>query len=280
MRLPDFHIHPDVWLVMAAVWGAYLAAVRRHRAVAEPGEGPQTRRRTVLFSAGVLVLWLAAGWPVHDLAEDYLYSVHMLQHLLFSLVAAPLLVSGVPPWMLRRLLAPRPVGVVFAFLTRPLVAIVVFNGVLLFTHWPAVVEASVRSEPIHLGLHLLVVGSALVMWWPVLSSLPELPALRAPAQMLYLFIQSLAPTIPAAFLTFGEQTLYPIYATFPRIWGIDPLTDQLIAGLIMKLGGGLILWAVIATVFFRWFGQEQRGGWDALDFWSAESDIRAGLRRR
>jgi putative membrane protein len=97
--------------------------------------------------------------------------------------------------------------------------------------------------------------------------------------MLYLFIQSLAPTVPAAFLTFGQHTLYPIYATFPRIWGIDPLTDQLIAGLLMKLGGGLILWAVITTVFFRWFGQERRGGWDALNFWSAESDIREGLRR-
>ncbi|HLB62794.1 MAG TPA: cytochrome c oxidase assembly protein [Actinomycetota bacterium] len=279
MRLPDFHIHPDVWMVMVALWGAYLVSVTRRRRVAEPGEEPPSRRRTVLFSAGVLVLWVAAGWPVHDLAEDYLYSVHMLQHLLFSLVAAPLLLAGMPAWMLRRLLAPRPVAVAARFLTRPLVAMVVFNGVLLFTHWPAVVEASVRSEPIHLGLHVLVVGSALVMWWPVLSRLPELPALRSPAQMLYLFFQSLAPTIPAAFLTFGEQPLYPIYATFPRIWGIDALTDQLIAGLLMKLGGGLILWTVIATIFFRWFGQEERGGWDALDFWSTESDIRAELRR-
>jgi len=83
----------------------------------------------------------------------------------------------------------------------------------------------------------------------------------------------------AAFLTFGQHPLYPVYATFPRIWGLDPLTDQLIAGLLMKLGGGLILWAVIATIFFRWYGQEQRGGWDALNFWSTESDVRAELRR-
>ena len=118
---------------------------------------------------------------------------------------------------------------------------------LLFTHWPAIVEASVGSEPIHLSLHVLIVASALVMWWPVMSPLPEMPSLSAPGQMIYLFLQSLAPTIPASFLTFGHTPLYPVYATFPRIWGMSALTDQLIAGLIMKLAGGLLLWTVIAV---------------------------------
>jgi putative membrane protein len=154
-----------------------------------------------------------------------------------------------------------------------------FNGVLLFTHWPAVVDASVRSEPLHFALHAVIVGSALVMWWPVMSPLPELPALPAPGQMLYLFLQSLAPTIPASFLTFGSKPLYPIYATFPRIWGIGPLLDQLIAGLTMKIGGGLILWGFIATIFFRWFGEEQRDGWDALQWRQFEREVRAEMRR-
>ena len=94
---------------------------------------------------------------------------------------------------------------------------------------------------------LIVLGSALVMWWPVVSPLPEMPPLAPPGQMLYLFVQSLAPTIPASFLTFGTTPLYPVYATFPRIWGISAMTDQLIAGLIMKIVGGLILWGVIAV---------------------------------
>ena len=92
---------------------------------------------------------------------------------------------------------------------------------LLFTHWPAVVEASVGSEPLHFSLHVLIVVSALVMWWPVMSPLPEMPSLPPPGQMLYLFFQSLAPTIPASFLTFGHHPLYPIYGTFPRIWGVE-----------------------------------------------------------
>ena len=226
------------------------------------------------------VLILGAGWPIHDLAERFLYSVHMTQHLVFSLIAPPLLIAGTPPWLLRASIRNRVVLSVVRVATRPLVALLSFNAVLLFLHWPEVVELSVGSEWIHFGLHVLLVGSALLMWWPVMSPLPELPALSAPGQMFYLFLQSLTPTIPASFLTFGDSLLYPVYATFPRIWGIDALTDQLIAGLIMKLVGGLLLWGFIAAIFFRWFEQERReDGWDAAALAGVEREIRAGLSR-
>jgi putative membrane protein len=277
MRLPPWHLHLDVWLLLASVEALYLLALlRRRRSTGSPGASV---RKVTLFSLGVAVLWLGADWPLHDLAERYLYSMHMVQHLLFTLVAPPLLIAGLPDWLLREILRPRAVSRVVRFLTRPVVALIVFNGVLLFTHWPAVVEASVRSEPLHFGLHLLIVASALVMWWPVMAPLPEMPALPAPGQMLYLFLQSLAPTVPASFLTFGSTPLYPVYASFPRIWGIDALTDQLIAGLTMKLAGGLILWGFIAAIFFRWFAQEQRDGWDALQWRRFEREIRAEMRR-
>jgi putative membrane protein len=277
MRLPPWHLHLDVWLLFASVEALYLVALRRRRR--STGSRGASARKVTLFSLGVAVLWLGADWPLHDLAERYLYSMHMVQHLLFTLVAPPLLIAGLPDWLLREILRPRAVSRVVRFLTRPLVALIVFNGVLLFSHWPAVVDASVRSEPLHFGLHVLIVASAFVMWWPVMSPLPEMPALPPPGQMLYLFLQSLAPTVPASFLTFGSTPLYPVYASFPRIWGIDALTDQLIAGLTMKLAGGLILWGFIATIFFRWFAQEQRDGWDALQWRRFEREIRAEMRR-
>jgi putative membrane protein len=216
---------------------------------------------------------------MHDLAERYLFAVHMSQHLLFTLVAAPLLVVGIPAWMWRAVLRPAPVRAVWRFVTRPVPALIVFNGVLLFTHWPAVVDAAVGSELTHLALHVLIVGSALVMWWPVVSPLPEAPPITPPGQMLYLFLQSLAPTIPASFLTFGSAPLYPVYASFPRIWGISALDDQLIAGLIMKLVGGAVLWVVIAAVFFRWAHREQVEGWDALQWRDVDAEVRAGVGR-
>jgi len=276
MRLPAWHAHPDVWLVLGSVVAAYLIACRRHERVT----GEQTPRRARrLFVGGAGVLWLASEWPIHDLAEGYLYSAHMVQHLLYSLVAAPLLVAGTPGWLVRRVLEVRPFGAAFRFVVRPLPALVLFNAVLLFTHWPAVVGASVSSELTHFSLHVLIVGSAYAMWWPIVSPLPELPPLAPPMQMLYLFVQSLAPTIPASFLTFGTSPLYPVYATFPRIWEMSALTDQLIAGLTMKLVGGAILWAVIAVVFFRWGNREQREGWDAVQWQRLEREVRAGMGR-
>ncbi len=217
---------------------------------------------------------------VHDLAERYLYSVHMVQHLLFSLIAPPLLIAGLPAWMLRAMLRPKPVFALVRFLTRPVVALALFNAVLLFTHWPTVVEASVRSEGLHFSLHLLLVSSALIMWWPVMSPLPELPPLSPPLQMLYLFLQSLAPTIPASFLTFGSTPLYPVYATFPRIWGMSAMSDQLVAGLIMKLAGGAILWGFIAVIFFRWHERESRDGLDATAWRNVDHDLRTEIARR
>ena len=275
--MPAWHTHPSVWLVLGGIWVAYLIAVRRHRTVA--GEPPDRRRRTTLFSVGMACLWLGADWPVHDLAESYLYSVHMAQHLLFTLVAPPLLIAGMPAWMWRDILRPRWLFVAFRLLTRPIVALILFNGLLLFTHWPEIVEASVRSEPTHFTLHVLLVGSAIVMWWPVMSPLVELPALAPPAQMMYLFAQSLAPTIPASFLTFGHTLLYPVYGTFPRIWGISALNDQLIAGLLMKLVGGFILWGFVATIFFRWYAREERDGWDALALRHLERELRSKVPR-
>jgi putative membrane protein len=276
MTLPPFHVHPSVVAVLGALVVAYVSTARTHeRTTGEPLE-PRRRR---LFLGGVAALVLGASWPIHDLAERYLYSMHMVQHMLFTFVAAPLLVVGTPAWMWRQVLHPRPLRLVWAFLTRPLVALIVGNGVLLFVHWPEIVDLSVRSELAHFSLHAVLLGSAVVMWWPIVSPLPELPALSPPGQMLYLFFQSLAPTIPASFLTFGTHPLYPIYETFPRIWGISALTDQLIAGLVMKLVGGAILWVVIAVVFFRWGREEETYGWDALKFRNVEREIRTGLHR-
>jgi len=268
-----------VWVLFAGIEAAYLAAVRRHRR--ERGdEDPEWRRRATFFSFGVLVLWVGADWPIHDLAERYLYSVHMVQHLLFTLVAPPLLLAGMPPRLLRLMLRPRPVQRAFRFFTRPLVALILFNGVLLFTHWPAVVDVSVRSEGLHFGLHVVLVFSALAMWWPVMSPMPEMPPLSPPGQMLYLFLQSLAPTIPASFLTLGSTLLYPVYGTFPRIWGISAHSDQLVAGLIMKLAGGAILWGFITVIFFRWHDRERLTGWDPLQLRQVEREVTSELSKR
>jgi len=206
---------------------------------------------------------VASEWPVHDLAEGFLYSVHMIQHLILSLVVPPLLLAGMPAWLARALLPGRAMRMARA-LTRPFVALIIFNAGIVFLHWPVIVNGSVGNEAGHFGLHALLLGISLIMWTPVLSPLLELPRLSYPGQMMYLFLQSIVPTVPASFLTFGDRPLYRVYETFVHPWGISTLADQRTAGLIMKLLGGFVLWGFIAVIFFRWAKIERDEGVDML----------------
>lgn len=269
-----WHPHPSVWVIIVIAAFSYRYAVKTvGPRILPAGTEVVSRRQVRWFGLGLAALFIGADWPIHDLAEGYLYSVHMVQHMLFSLVVPPLLLIGIPAWLWRYILGGGIRLKVVRFLTRPVVALVSFNTVLAISHIPSVVDASVKNEPLHFFIHALVFGSALQMWTPVLSPLLELPALNYPARMFYLFLQSLVPTIPASFLTFGDGILYKVYATFPRIWGLSARTDQQIAGLLMKIGGGFLLWGVILVLFFRWHAAEQ-DGWDALSLRDVEADVR------
>jgi len=254
---PHWHLHLDVWALIGAFAVLYALAVRGERA-RRPGETVVSRAKVWTFAAGLGVMWLASDWPMHDVAEGYLYSAHMVQHLLLTLVTALLLLAGTPAWMARKILgAGRRLRAVRA-LGRPVFGLIQFNVVLVLSHWPVVVEATVKYHPLHFVAHAVLLGSAVLMWMPVASPLPEIRRIRPPAQMLYLFLQTILPTVPASFLTFNDQPLYKIYATFPRLWDISALTDQQSAGLIMKILGGLYLWLVIGIIFFRWYESEER----------------------
>ena len=267
-----WHPHPDVWLLVVALAGGYAWAIRRlGPRLVHPIERAVTRRQVAAFVAGVLTIWIASDWPVHEVAERSLYSVHMVQHLLLGLVAPPLLIVGTPPWLLRWVL--RPVLGAARLVTRPFAGLVLFNVTIALIHVPAVVDAMIRSELAHFGMHAMLLVTALCMWSPVVNRLIELPRLSYPGRMFYVFLQSLVPTVPASFLTFGDTVLYKAYDVMPRLWGVSAITDQRVAGLLMKLGGGFILWGVIAWYFFRWFALEEREGADVVEFGKLERDL-------
>jgi len=275
-----WHPHPDVWLLITVLLVGYVTAiVRLGPRHAPPGTPPATGKQKAWFLAGVFFLWLGSDAPIHDISENYLFSVHMVQHTLFSLVAPPMLLMGVPRWLFRLALTPRLLRIV-RVLTRPLVALLLFNVVIAVTHWPALVNLSVASEPAHFVLHSVLVTSAVLMWWPVVDPLPETARLSDPGKMLYLFGQSILPTVPASFLTFADKPIYSAYAAFPRLWGIDVVTDQMTAGLIMKIGGGLLLWSVIAVIFFKWHSKEQMEDDRPVDWEDFERELQAWDLRR
>jgi putative membrane protein len=268
--------HPDVWLLIVGLTGGYLYALAAWGPKARPGRPPATRGQRRCFFLGILALWIGADWPVHTVAEQYLYSVHMVQHLIFQLVAAPLLLLGMPSWLLRKLLAPRLLHRVVGAVTKPIPALVLVGSFTAFMHLPTVVDTVATSGLLHLGAHIALMVFSFIMWWPVLSPLPELPHLSYPGRMGYLFAHSILPTVPASFLTFAHTPLYSAYLDAPRLisW-LDPAEDLQVAGLIMKIGGGLLIWGVIAVLFFRWSHEETSGGPDYLYWRDVEGDLDA-----
>lgn len=252
-----FHVHWDVVGIVLALGFGYHYAIRRLAGRHAPrGERPVTGRQQLTYYSGVAAIFIGSTWPVHDIGEGSLFVFHMLEHLLLSLVAPPLLLWGTPWWLMRLLV--RPILPVLRVLTKPLVALFLFNATLGLIHVPGILNLMLRNEFAHLGLHVTLFATATLMWWPVVGPIPDLPKLEPFPRMGYLFLQSLVPTIPASFLTLGDTPLYTIYETFPRLFGISAHTDQVLAGLLMKLGGGMLLWGFIAGVFFTWWAEEQR----------------------
>ncbi len=258
-RFPAWSPHPDVWLLVALIGAGYALAVTRLGPVHAPDpQHPVSRRQVVAFCLGLLTMWIASDWPVHDVAEKSLYSIHMMQHMAFTFVAAPLFLLGVPAWMARWILTPRWLFVTVRWLSRFFPAVVVYNAVLVLAHWPAVVNLTLENGLAHFFAHTIILLSGLVIWMPVFSPLPEIPRFGPVLAMFYLFLESILPTIPASFLTLGTSPLYRVYERLPHLYGLSTVSDQRIAGLEMKLGGGLLIWMAIGIVFFRWANDEER----------------------
>jgi len=242
-------IHPSVVIGLAGLGGLYVYW----------GGLRAPHRQVAAFTAALIVMFAALNGPLHDLSDHSLFSAHMVQHLGLTLAFTPLLLYGTPAWVLRPLLRPRWVMALSRVLTRPLVAGGVFSGVMALSHFPVFYEAALRHHNLHIVQHLIFIATSVLLWWPVLSPVPELPRASYPGQVIYLFAIGLPMSAVGAFATLAEHPLYPFYAAAPRVWGLSPLDDQRYGGLIMWVGGTLVLWIAATVVWFRWAWREEKG---------------------
>ncbi len=253
--------YPGVWILVALLIGGYVTALRRRSGRPRPRPHPHPPARPlelVAFALGVLTFWLAADWPIGPLGAGYLVSVNTLRYLLFALVAPPLLIGGTPTWLLRAVLRPAQAARLVRFLSRPLIAFVIFNTVLVATHLPTIVDSLAGSQLGSFTVDMAWFVSGLIFWWPVLGPLPELGQLSYPARLVYLIMNVFIPTIPAAFLTFADYPIYALYELAPRIGNLSATADQQLAGLTMKVVGGFIIFGTASVLFFRWYAREER----------------------
>jgi putative membrane protein len=248
-----FQAHPEVWLLVAFLVGAYVYTARViGPRVVPAGERPVSGRQIVWFTLGITMLWTASDWPLHDIGEKYLYSAHMLQHMVLSYFMPPLLLLATPEWMARLLLGRGRAYAAIRWLTKPVVAGVIFNSLVMITHIPGVVNNSVENGALHYSLHAGLVLTSLLMWTPVCGPLPE-ARLKPGATMIYLFVQSVIPTVPAGWLTFADGAVYKVYDKPFRMWGLSVTYDQQLAGVIMKIGGSVFIWTITTIIFFKRF---------------------------
>ena len=255
-----FQPHPEVWLLIAGAVFLAWYAVRVIGPHAVPAGTPiVTRRNKVAYVGAIATLWIASDWPIGALGSGYLMSVHTIQYLLYCMIAPPLLWLGVPRWSLLATEVSFPrLWRVLRFAAQPLVALLLFNAILLGSHTPAVIDGIRPSQLGSFGVDMLWLVGGLALWWPVLAPCPEIGRMGYALKAGYLFLATVLPTIPAAFLVFAEFPLYELYELAPRVDAITARQDQLLAGIIMKIGGDVVMWTAMITVFIRWARHERR----------------------
>jgi putative membrane protein len=247
-----FQAHVEVWLLMIAIISSYVYAIKVIGPRVVTNGAVVSRRQIQCFTAGALIMWVASDWPIHDIAEEYLYSVHMMQHMMLSYFVPPLLLLSTPKWLFDAIFGTNRGFRVMKFLSRAPVAGLLFNVMVMVAHIPDVVNRSVSNGPLHYSLHVLLIVTSLLMWMPVCG--PERSfRLQYGGMMIFLFLMSVIPTVPAAWLTFAEGSVYKHYDTPVRVWGLSVTTDQQLAGAVMKSAGSLFLWSIIVVIFFRRF---------------------------
>ncbi|NNF38589.1 MAG: cytochrome c oxidase assembly protein, partial [Gemmatimonadetes bacterium] len=260
--------YPGVWLFIGALATILHLAQRGAIEGDEPFSIPARR---AFAASGLLLLWGALDWPIGALGSGYLASVHMVQFLLIAVASPPLLLLSVPRSTWARVTRSGIGRVLALTLGNPLAAIFAFTAIMGFTHWPLVVDRLMAGQAGSFLLDVVWLFSGLVFWWPVAVALPERKWQREPFKIGYLIAATLVNTGVFAFLTFSEV---PVYATFelaPPVGILSTRDDQLVAGLLMKVGGAVILWTSITILFFRWVGRneredamERRGVWAGL----------------
>lgn len=208
------------------------------------------------FALGLLALGAAQGSPLAGLADGHLFSARILQYVIETFVAPPLLLLGLPAWLARPAFGLPLLGPLIRQATRPVTALLVFNLAFAFALFPAAIEAGLHSGAVDAAEQALLFLTALAMWWPIVSPLPERPPISEPGQLVYLFAQLVLETIVFALVAFAPHPLYPTYAAAAHPWGMTALDDQQLGGGIMKVVVLAALAPFIATAFRRWVRRE------------------------
>ena len=243
-----WHLEPSVLGGVLIVLGLYVYALTLE---AEP----QRWWRPAVFALGAFVMALALVSPL-DAGAGRLLSLHMLQHVLLTTVGPPLVLLSLPPTALRRLFNQPLLSRPLIFVTTPIVAAIVFSVNMWLWHAPPAYSTALTSLPVHIAMHIAFMASGFIFWWPIIQPLPE-RRISDGARLLYLVITGFPMAILALLLLSSANVIYGYYAAPPHLWGVSPIIDQQIAGLIMGALGEAASFIAVSLIFLRFIDREE-----------------------
>lgn len=256
---------PDTWafdpgaiLGLIALIAAYALAVGPLRPRYQP-DAPVARKQIGYFISGWALLALTLISPLDTLGRYYLFAAHTAQLFLIITLVAPLLMIGLPDSLGRILLPTRRMREVGRDPLFNVVAVVVFNLLVLIWHAGPFYEAALHDTGLHDLQMLTFLVAGILTWWPLLTPADEHVRMASPMQILYLAAESIPLDVFGIFTIFAAGIFYHTYAVAPRIWGLSATADQQLGGAILAVPGNAIDLILMSLVFFGWVNSVERG---------------------
>jgi putative membrane protein len=263
LGLGDWSFEPTVICGLALAIVAYVLAWRRGALDASNDITPwfkNGRVRPWYFAAGILVTFVALQSPIDRGGDDYLFALHMSQHLLLMMLAPPLVLLGIagmrPPRAHRFPVTRR----VWWAITRPWTALLLFNAVMLVWHIPALYDTTLTTEPIHILEHLSFIAVGIMFWWAIVDPIrgPATKPVKSLEKIAAMVVSGIPPTVLGLIFALSPVAFYSFYVSAPRLWGISAVADQSYGGVLMLGLGNIIYFVAITIVFVRLLGDSAR----------------------
>lgn len=252
-----WHNNPAAVVALVLAGWLYALCVGPWRSHLAPGQA-FPRAAAIRFYAGLALGYLVIGSPLARVGEVYLFSVHLMQHMVILYPVSGLLMLGFPAWLIDALCDRPGLRRALCILTRPLTTGFLFVAVLSVWHLPKLYESALENETVRMAQYVSLTLVGILFWWPLLSPSHILPPARYGARLLYLFAITVALTAVFTYIFMADHAMYPTYAYAPRIIaGLSPLDDQLLAGVLLSGVSSLVLVGTLGVNFFRWAKQDK-----------------------
>jgi putative membrane protein len=249
--------NPHMLAGLLFIYSIFLVGVGPLRSLFKESR-PVTNKQKVLVGMGIFVTYIATSSPLHVLGDEYLFSAHMLNQSLVYMLVPPLILFGMPDWMLRSFLKWGWIQKLFRFLTHPIMALLLFNVIFSFYHIPAIFDFVVENGFLHNFTHTALIFAAFLLWIPMISPLKEWYQLSYLQKIGYIFASSVLLYPACALIIFANSPLYTTYMEVPQLFSLlTTFEDQQLGGIVMKIIQEIIYGSFLGYLVFKWAKEER-----------------------